>query len=281
MHDPMRLMSICVEYQATILNVSTTFLAFWRIAEDRVQNFQAHKMRMVQTTGSALHFAHRENFEKHFRVPIYEYYALMETTGACILQTPHHTGDEEVGIGKPKGCLVKIVNSKRESLPQGSTGELAIYGENLMKAYLGEDAKSRKKIKNGWLMTGDRARINEAGFVILSGRIDRIMIDENGENVHPEEIEKEICAAEGVNDAFVTQVQDHKQKELIAALVQFMTLNEKEEALVSKLKSALESRLPSMQIPSIILAVQAIPKSSTGKASAADCKKIIQEYLTK
>jgi acyl-coenzyme A synthetase/AMP-(fatty) acid ligase len=277
--DPMSLMNVCLKYQASILNVPPAFLAYWRVAEKKIQYYQSHKMRMVLSTGSALHFAHRENFEKHFRIPIYDYYGLTETTGACILQTPHHTGEEEPGVGKPKGCLVKIVNSKGETLEQGATGELAIYSDNLMQGYLGDEAKTKKRIRNGWFMTGDTARINENGFVILTGRIDRMMIDKNGENVYPEEIEKEICSTEGVTDAYVTQIQDQMQIDQIAALVQFVALNDNSDALVSRLRTSLAERLPMLQIPAIILAVEEIPKGTTGKASTADCRKLIEEYL--
>ena len=110
----MSLMNVCLKYQASILNVPPAFLRTGELRKRKIQYFQSHNLRMVLSTGSALHFAHRENFEKHFRIPIYDYYGLTETTGACILQTPHHTGDEEPGIGKPKGCLAKIVNSKGE-----------------------------------------------------------------------------------------------------------------------------------------------------------------------
>ena len=277
--DPMSLMNVCLKYQASILNVPPAFLAYWRVAEKKIQYFQSHKMRMVLSTGSALHFANRENFEKHFRIPIYDYYGLTETTGACILQTPHHTGEEEPGVGKPKGCLVKIVNSKGGTLEPGSTGELAIYSDNLMQGYLGEEAKTKKRIRDGWLMTGDTARINDGGFVILTGRLDRMMIDKNGENIYPEEIEKEICATEGVNDAYVTQIQDQMQIDQIAALVQFAALKDRPDALVTRLRNELAAKLPMLQIPSIILAVEEIPKSTTGKASITECKKIIEEYL--
>jgi acyl-coenzyme A synthetase/AMP-(fatty) acid ligase len=149
-----------------------------------------------------------------------------------------------------------------------------------MQGYLGEEAKTRKRIRNGWFMTGDTARINDSGFIILSGRMDRMMIDKNGENVYPEEIEREICASDGVTDAYVTQIQDQLQMDQTAALVQFAGMTSNHDALVKQLRNTLASRLPLMQIPSIILLVKEIPKSTTGKASTADCKKIIENYLT-
>ena len=54
--DPLSLMNVCLKYQASILNVPPAFLAYWRIAEKKIQYFQSHKLRMVLSTGSALHF---------------------------------------------------------------------------------------------------------------------------------------------------------------------------------------------------------------------------------
>ena len=70
------------------------------------------------------------------------------------------------------------------------------------------------------------------------------MIDKNGENIYPEEIEREICASESVNDAYVTQIQDQMQMDQIAALVQFVEMTDNRDALVKELRNTLVTKLP-------------------------------------
>lgn len=276
--NPLSVMNLCVKHGASILNVPPAFLAYWKVAEKKAKFFQPNNLRMILSTGSTLQPVHRENFGKLFNVPVYDYYGLTETTGACILQTPNCETTEEIGIGKPWGCLLKIVNEEGEGQASGSAGELAIYSDNLMLGYLGENAMTRRRIRDGWLMTGDIAHINKSGCVVLSGRIDRMMVDKNGENVYPEEIEREICSVEGVTDAYVTQIQDLMTIDQIVALVQFTKGSD--DGLISHLRTSLGAKLPVQQIPSIILAVKEIPQGAAGKASVVDCKRIIEKFLT-
>ncbi len=272
--NPLSIMNLCVKHNATILNVPPAFLAYWKVAEKKARFFQPNNLRMILSTGSTLQPVHRENFEKLFRIPIYDYYGLTETTGACILQSPNERAEARLShptaakprldvnvrspsLGKPRGCLVKLMN-----------GELAIYSDNLMLGYLNEDAMTRRRIQNGWLMTGDVAEINENGNVILTGRIDRMMVDKSGENVYPEEIEREMCTVNGVTDAYVTQIQDSMKMDQIVALIQF-------DGDISRLREALSSKLPAQQIPSIILKVNEIPKGAGGKPSVEECLRLI------
>jgi acyl-coenzyme A synthetase/AMP-(fatty) acid ligase/SAM-dependent methyltransferase/uncharacterized protein YbaR (Trm112 family) len=263
MQNPLSIMNLCLKHQATILNVPPAFLAYWKVAEKKAKFFQPNNLRMILSTGSTLQPVHRENFEKLFGIPVYDYYGLTETTGACILQIPASEARPPLpasagpSLGKPRGCLIKLIN-----------GELAIYSDNLMLGYLNEEAMTRRRIQNGWLMTGDIAEITQDGNVILTGRIDRMMVDRNGENVYPEEIEREICTVSGVTDAYVTQIQDSMKMDQIVALIQF-------NGDISQVRNALSSKLPVQQIPSIFLKVNEIPKSAAGKASVEECMKLI------
>jgi acyl-coenzyme A synthetase/AMP-(fatty) acid ligase len=130
-------------------------------------------------------------------------------------------------------------------------------------------------------MTGDTACVNTSGHVILTGRIDRMMIDKNGENVYPEEIEKAICSTPGVAEAYVTQIQDETQIGQITALVRFSDGSQANEDPISRLRSGLMTQIPHQQIPSFILEVPEIPKDAGGKVSTNRAKQLILSGMKK
>jgi len=263
--SPLSIMNLCVQHHVSILNVTPAFLAYWNRATQKTAYFQSHRLRFVISTGSALHSSHHENFQKYFSCPVFDYYGLTETTGACILINEDLNGISEKGIGRPQGCLVKIVD-----------GELAVYSENLMLGYLCDEALTTSRIQNGWFLTGDTARINDSGCVVLVGRKDRMMIDKNGENVYPEEIEKAIQEIHGINEVYVTQYQDEMFVDQIAAFV----VLEHKEADISFLRRSITEKIPIHHVPHLFLVVDQLPKTPSGKISAKLIEQMIRKELT-
>ena len=82
-------------------------------------------------------------------------------------------------------------------------GELCLAGDNIMLGYYKMPEETAKKLKDGWLHTGDLAVLTDEDRMILKGRKDRMMVLPNGLNVPPEEIEADIRAAEGVTEVLV------------------------------------------------------------------------------
>jgi len=269
-------MNLCLQYQVSILNVTPAFLAYWNRATQKAGYFRSHRLRFVISTGSALHPTHHETFHKYFGCPVFDYYGLTETTGACILIDEDLSDVQEKGIGRPWGCLVKIIDEAGESQPSGSIGELAIYGENLMHGYLGDEPLTQSRIRNGWFLTGDTARINDFGCVVLVGRKDRMMIDKNGENVYPEEIERAIVGLEGVAESFVTQYQDEMFVDQIAAIVVLDKPGSSGKDGISYLRKSLAAKIPIHHVPHLILVVDEIPKGSAGKPSSQLIEQMIR-----
>ena len=73
---------------------------------------------------------------------------------------------------------------------EAEEGELFIFSNNLTSGYFKKPELSKKKFKEGWFHTGDLARINSAGDIYLKGRKDRLLINREGDNIYPEEIEE-------------------------------------------------------------------------------------------
>jgi len=102
-------------------------------------------------------------------------------------------GNKPGTIGLPlPGVAAKIVQRETlEPLPMGQEGLLLIYGANVMKGYLGRDDLTQKKIIDGWYITGDLARMDEDGFVTITGREERFA-KVAGRMIPLEKVEEEI-----------------------------------------------------------------------------------------
>jgi len=155
--------------------------------------------------------------------PNHEYdtnYGLSESSGpGCV-----HLGVENIhkvgAIGKA-GYLweTAIVNSKGKPVPQGETGELIVKGPGVMKCYFNNPKATAEILKDGWLYTGDVARMDEDGFIYLVDRKKDVIIS-GGENLYPVQIEDFLRAHPAVKDVAVIGLPDERLGEIAAAIIQ-------------------------------------------------------------
>lgn len=114
------------------------------------------------------------------------------------------TTDRPDTIGKPPaGMEIKIVD-----------GELYLKSEAVMMGYYGDKEETKKVLRDGWYATGDLCRMDDDGFIYLTGRRKNLIILANGENVSPEEIEKNLYQYDEICEVVV-----HAEGELITASV--------------------------------------------------------------
>lgn len=155
--------------------------------------------------------------------PHHEYdtnYGLSESTGpGCV-----HLGVENIhkvgAIGKP-GYLweAAIVDENGRPVPQGEIGELIVKGPGVMKCYYNNPEATAKILKDGWLYTGDMARMDEDGFIYLVDRKKDVIIS-GGENIYPVQIEDFLRTHEAIKDAAVIGMPDDRLGEIAAAIIE-------------------------------------------------------------
>ena len=266
LQNPISILSLCIKYDVTILNVTPAFLSYWEHAAQKSKYFQTHKLRMVLSTGTSLQPAHRNIFETQFQCPVYDYYGLTETSGACILETPDLHDVQQKGIGKPYGCASKIC----------ADGELSIYTDNIMLGYINDPEATSQRIRDGWFLTGDVAQISGDGCIQLIGRKDRMLKDKNGEMLYPEQIESLIRSTGKIADVHVTAYRDPHLVEHIAALIQFHDSMDDPGAQLTLLREILIARMPAAQVPSLLVPVKHLPKGAAGKISREDVESILK-----
>ena len=110
-------------------------------------------------------------------------YGLTETAPTIASESYFYRKPGSVGHAMP-GVEVKINNPDEDGV-----GELFARGPNVMKGYLDDDEADKEVFVNGWFNTGDLARIDEEGYIFLTGRKKNVIVLKNGKNIYPEEIE--------------------------------------------------------------------------------------------
>lgn len=147
-------------------------------------------------------------------------YGLSESIGpGCV-----HLGVENLhkvgAIGVP-GCHweAKIVDEQGQETPQGGIGELAVKGPGVMLCYYKNPEATAEILKDGWLYTGDMARMDADGFIFLVDRKKDVVIS-GGENIYPVQIEDFLRRHEKIKDAAVIGLPEPRLGEIAAAVVE-------------------------------------------------------------
>jgi len=147
-------------------------------------------------------------------------YGLSESIGpGCV-----HLGIENIhkvgAIGKAGyKWELKIVDEKGNEVKQGDVGELCVKGDGVMKCYYNNPEATAELLKDGWLYTGDMARMDEDGFVYLVDRKKDVIIS-GGENLYPVQIEDFLRAHEAIKDVAVIGLPDPRLGEIPAAVIE-------------------------------------------------------------
>jgi long-chain acyl-CoA synthetase len=144
------------------------------------------------------------HFYRGCGVPIYEGYGLTETTAGATVNRP---GAMKVGsVGRPiPGCTIKIA----------ADGEILLKGGNVFGGYYQNEKASQEALEGGWFHTGDIGKLDDGGFLTITGRKKELIVTAGGKNVAPAVLEDRLRANVLVSQCLV--VGD--QKPFIAALV--------------------------------------------------------------
>lgn len=201
-------------------------------------------------------------FEKRFRVPLLEGYGLTEASPVVTLN-PLNGARKPGSIGLPLSVNIelKIVNEKNDALAAGEIGELLVKGPNVMQGYYKHAEATEEVLKNGWLYTGDMAKIEHNGYVYIVGR-KKEMVNVRGLNVYPREIEEVLYHNPKIKEAAVIGITDTHKGEVPKG---FVVLKEPGSASEHEIIQYLRERLASYKIPKYIEFREFLPKNTTGK----------------
>lgn len=192
-------------------------------------------------------------------------YGQTEASPACTMSKTTDTIETRVATvgGNIFGVECKIVDPETgEDLPVNVDGEFVARGYNIMKGYYKMPEATAAAIdKDGWLHTGDMARMDESGNYKITGRI-KDMIIRGGENIYPKEIEDFIYTHPKVKDVQVIGVPDKDYGEEIMACV---ILKEGETATEEEIKEYVASHMAKHKTPRYVDFVDSFMMNAAGK----------------
>ena len=164
---------------------------------------------------------------------------------------------------------IKIFDENDNELPIGEIGEIVGRSEAMMVGYWQMPEETAKKLRNGWLHTGDLGRIDEDGYVYIVERKNDLIIS-GGVNIYPREIEEILYSHPSVSEATVMGVADEHWGESVKA---FIVLKRGAQTTEKEIIDFCGERLASYKKPKVVEFWQDLPKSSTGKILKKEIRK--------
>lgn len=218
---------------------------------------------------AALPEATIREFEKRFNLPLLEGYGLSEASPAVAVN-PLKGKRKPTSVGPPiPGVEVAVIGKDGNKLPPGEIGELIVKGPNVMKGYYNRDEETWEVLKDGWLYTGDMARLDEDGYIyIVDRKKDVVIID--GMNVYPREIEEFIMKHPSVYECAMAGIPDGRGSEISLLFIRKKDGTALDE---QEIRNYMKGRLARFKIPRRIIFIDEFPKTATGKIKKTELRK--------
>jgi acyl-[acyl-carrier-protein]-phospholipid O-acyltransferase / long-chain-fatty-acid--[acyl-carrier-protein] ligase len=276
-----RLVEAIEAEKATVLIGAPTFL---RPFLKKARAAELRSLDLVVAGAEKLPEDLRRGFLEKFHLAIMQGYGLTETSPATSVNQhdpPVTTSTAEPQIGNKNGSVgrllpgmtARIVDPESGTeLPPASTGLVRLSGANVFAGYLGDEARTRAVLRDGWLETGDLGRFDDDGFLTIDGRLSRFS-KIGGEMVPHEAVEQKIIElfeldADEAPPVVMVGLADPAKGE---ALVLLAAVDLTAEAIRAKL---LPAGLPALWLPKLVRRVDRIPMLGSGKPDLVRCREM-------
>jgi long-chain acyl-CoA synthetase len=204
-----------------------------------------------------------ERFERFSGGRLVEGYGLSESSPVAIANPIY--GKRKAGtIGMPLPDTIARVADPSDpdrTMPTGEPGELAIGGPQVMQGYWNRPEETAQVLRDGWLLTGDMAVMDDEGYFAIVDRKKDLIIA-GGYNIYPREVEEVLYEHPKVLEVCVAGVPDAYRGEVVKA---FVVLREGEQATVEEMREFAKARLAAYKVPRAVEFRDELPKSLIGK----------------
>ena len=155
------------------------------------------KLRLLVAGGAALDPEAEKGFQE-LGFTMYQGYGLTESSPVIASEDDKYQRLGSIGKAFPS-LDAKVVDQNEEGI-----GELVVKGPTVMLGYYNNEEATKETIdKDGWLHTGDLAKIDKDGYIFISGRKKFVIVLKNGKNIYPEELETLVNKIKGIKESFV------------------------------------------------------------------------------
>lgn len=253
-----------------------------KVFKDIHSNFGG-KLRLFVAGGAALDPETEKGFNQ-LGIKMLQGYGLTETSPVIAAEDDKYTRLGSIGKAFPS-LEVKLADVNEEGV-----GELMVKGPTTMLGYYNNEEATKETIEpDGWLHTGDLARIDKDGFIFISGRKKFVIVLKNGKNIYPEELETLVNKIEGIKESFVYGLPEEDGDYKICAKLQYdrdimrqvynvSTEEEVKEVLLKEIKKINKTMPPYKYIRDILVTEEDFIKTTTQKIKRnEEMKKILQK----
>jgi len=262
--NPRDLPAFIAELKKTPFTVIVGVNTLYRALADapHFRDIGARSLKLALAGGMAMQRLVSDKWQEATGRPVIEGYGLSETSPfVCCnpIDTTEYSG--MIGLAFPS-TEVSVRDEQGNELPLGETGELCVRGPQVMTGYWNRpDETANVFFADGWLRTGDMARLDERGYIKLTDR-KKDMIIVSGFKVYPTEIEEVVMTHPGVQEAAVIGVDDERSGQAVKVVVV-----RKDPALSAEDVIAwCRTRLTGYKVPKQVgFREEPLPKSPVGK----------------
>jgi len=168
-------------------------------------------------------------------------------------------------------CAMRIVGPNGEILPAGEVGELWARGPNVVRGYWNKPAETAESFVDGWIKTGDLAKLDAEGFCYIVDR-KKDMLIRGGENIYCIEVENVLYRHPAIMDAAVVGIAHATLGEEPAAVV---TVKPETSATEQELRAFVAAHLAAFKVPvRIVFSPTLLPRNPQGKILKHEVKKL-------
>jgi len=229
----------------------------------KVKQYDLKSVKACISAGAPLPVEAQQKFEELTHGKLLEAYSLNEAPAELFCNPI--MGQRKVGsIGLPLPDVeAKIVDLEKgeKEMATGEIGELVVKGPQVMKGYWNQPQETSLVLRNGWLSTGDIAKMDSEGFFFVVDRKKELIIAD-GQNVYPREVEEALHGHEKVKEAVCYGVPDEYKGEAVKVAV---VLREGQTATPEEIIGYLGAKLAKYKVPKKIEFRKELPKSPDGK----------------
>jgi len=233
------------------------------INHPKVKSFDLRSVKRCVSGAAPLPVDTLRRFEELTGAIISEGFGLSETspvTHSNPLMGRRKPGSIGVPLPDTDAKIVDI-ETGTQLVPPGETGELALAGPQVMRGYWNKPEETAGMIRDGWLHTGDLARVDEDGYHYIVGR-KKDMILCGGYNVYPDEIDRILASHPAVVEAATIGIPDERRGETVKS---FVVLKAGQRATPEELIAFCRENLAPFKVPREIEFRPEIPKSTVLK----------------
>ncbi|WP_054032241.1 class I adenylate-forming enzyme family protein [Desulfatitalea tepidiphila] len=254
----------------TMITVPTVYKLM--LVHPSVEKADLSALRDLSYGGAPMDTETINALRKKLGVDLFNAYGLTETSSLATCMPACDTDRKGASVGLPvSGIQLRVVDFSGNDLPCGSIGELWIKGPNVVRSYWNKPEATAANLADGWLRTGDFARIDDEGFVYIADR-KKDMINRGGENVYSIEVESAILANPDVLETAVVPRSHSIFGEVVHAfVVPAPGRNPTQEEIIRTCRNLIAD----YKVPASVSFVKELPRNPGGKVIKARLRELV------